>query len=508
MKSLGLLISLTCLAFNLFSQAPGWTNAQQRNSKYPKSDYLSGYAEYKNQRNQPEDQFIGKLKEYAQTDLVQSVQTTIESASVMKTREEDENFSQLFMMSSVATSAMTINGLKFETYYNKKTKTGYVFAWANQNEVLKNYMATLQKIKTGIQQKLEQVNALSGQTSKQLVLLNSCFPEFRKAEEAQSIMFALNSSISEADLQLAEFSKLQTEVENTKAKLEKSTAADINEAASMLSLAIKSQVPENVKSARLVNLSYQDTKMGSTFSRRFSKTLEQKLSAVAGINIVTDISDPSQAGINDMLTGTYWKEGNALRIILVLKDTKTNQTLASAETKLSQDWLTQNQINYKPENFRQAYSNMKAFKTDEVTGGGLVADIWTNKGDQNLIYTEGDDMKLFVRVNRECYIRVIYHMADGSRVLLVDNYYISSDKVNTVYELPYEFECSEPFGVETLQLNAQTQPFDALNVTNQDGYDFINEGLNDILVTTRGFKKKTNDVLKAEKRVVITTMKQ
>lgn len=139
---------------------------------------------------------------------------------------------------------------------------------------------------------------------------------------------------------------------------------------------------------------------------------------------------------------------------------------------------------------------MKAFKTDELTGGGFLAEIWTNKGDENLIYTEGEKLKLYVRINRESYIRVIYHMADGSKVLMVDNYYVGSDKVNTVYELPFEFECAEPFGVETLQLNAQTKAFDALNTTQQYGYDFISEKLNDILVNTRGFKKVTSNVFK------------
>jgi hypothetical protein len=68
-------------------------------------------------------------------------------------------------------------------------------------------------------------------------------------------------------------------------------------------------------------------------------------------------------------------------------------------------------------------------------------------------------------------------MADGSQVLFVDNYYISSDKVNKVYELPYEFECSAPFGVETIQLSAQSEPFKKLNTKIVDGYEFVSDDL-------------------------------
>ncbi len=503
-----LLLVVMALCINTIAQPPTWTNKQQRNLKYPNKEYINGYAQYKNQHNQEQDVFIEKLKGYAQTELVQSVQTTIESASIMATKEEGDNFSELFMMSSVSTSGMTIAGLKFKTYYDKKSKTGYAFAYANRKEVMTNYLGILKRTKSSIQQKLDQAKALTGQQTKQLMQLNSCYPQFRVAEEGQSIMFALNPEITEDELLMNDFKTLKTEVENLKAKLEKSTTGDINEAASMLAFALKSQLADNVKTIRLVNLSYQDTKMGSSFSRRFSKTLEQKLSSEAGINVVSNITKTEQEQVNKMLNGTYWEEGNAIKIILVLKDTKSNKILASAETKLNTTWLTNNSINYKPENFQQAYSTMKAFKTDEVKGGGLLTEIWTNKGDENLIYAEGDILKLFVRVNIESYIRVIYHMADGSRILLVDNYYIGSDKVNMVYELPYEFECAEPFGVETLQLNAQTKAFDKLNVTQQYGYDFISDGLNEILVNTRGFKKVANDVQKAEKRVIITTIKE
>jgi len=492
----------------LSAQTPEWTNQQIRKTNFSDTEYIKGYAEYKNQQNQTQEVFLEKLKGYAQKELIQSVQTTIESASALNSKEENGTFTELFMMSSMATCGMTITGLKFETFYDKKTKTGYAFAYANRMNVLDNYKGILNQTILSIKQKLDQAKALNGQQSKQLKQLNSCYPDFRNIEETQSIMYALKPSISESELKFGELKTLKTEVENLKASLEKGVTSDINEAAGILAFTLKDQLSADIKNIRLVNLSYQDTKMGSSFSRRFSKTLEQKLSSEAGLNVVTNVNSAGQGQEPIMLTGTYWEEGNALKIILVLKDTKNNKTLASSEAKLSTEWLKSNNINYKPENFQQAYSTMKAFKTDEVQGGGLIAEIWTNKGDENLIYTEGDLMKLFVRVNRECYIRVIYHMADGSRVLLVDNYYISSDKVNTVYELPFEFECAEPFGVETLQLNAQTKAFDKLNTTEQYGYDFISEGLNEILVNTRGFKKVTTDVQKAEKRVVITTMKE
>ncbi len=507
MKRIATILCLTVFIHSLMAQSPEWIQKQQRNLKFPNSNYLTGYAENKNQQGEAEDVFLQKMKSYAQTDLVQGVQTTIESASTLNTREENSNFSQLFMLSSVSSSGMTIAGLAFETHYDKKAKTGYALAYADRGKVIANYKNKLSQLKTQCNQKLEQAKAAFGNSAAQLKQLNSCLPLFREAEEAQSLLYALNPSITESEMMLTAFSQLKTEVETLKAKLQTNVAPNISEAARMLAFILADQMTDDIKQVRLLNLSYQDTRMGSSFSRRFSKELEQQLQSEAKVSVVSDVTDPAQGQVPNFITGTYWEDGNALKIIVVLKNQQTNKTLASAETKLEINWLTQNNLNYKPENFQEAYSNMKAFKTDEVTGGGLIADIWTNKGDENLIYSEGDKMKLFVRVNLECYIRVIYHLADGSRALLVDNYYVSSDKVNMVYELPYEFECAEPFGIETLQLNAQTKEFEKLNVTNQDGYEFISDGLDKILVSTRGMKKVTTDVLKAEKRVVVTTMK-
>lgn len=488
-----------------FSQVPEWTSLQNRNFKFPQESYLTGYSENKNTQNMDQVEFLNRLKSYAQTELIQSVQLRIESASAMSTLETNGNFSELFKMSSVSTSGMTINGINFETYYDKRSKMGYVMALAKRKNVLESYLGQVKQIKSSIEQKLELAKKIEGQQTKQLKELHNCFPEFRNAEEAQSIIYALNPNINESDLLLNEFKSLKIDVENFKATLEKSSATNITEAASMIALAIKNQIPDTIKSSRLLNLSYEDSKMGSTFSRRFSSTLEQKLSTETNLAIITDVTAAEQTS-NNIITGTYWQEGDAIRIILVLKNTTNNQTLASAETKLEKAWLKANNINFEPENFKEAYANARRFKTDEISGGGLIAEIWSNKGDENLIYTKGELLKLFVRVNKECYIRVIYHLADGSRVLLIDNYYIGSDKVNMVYEIPEEFECSDPFGVETLQLNAQTVVFDPLHITKEYGYDFITESLDAILINTRGFKKKTDKVLKAERRMIITTM--
>ena len=86
-------------------------------------------------------------------------------------------------------------------------------------------------------------------------------------------------------------------------------------------------------------------------------------------------------------------------------------------------------------------------------------DLFTNYGKENLIFEEGDTLRLYIKANKECFVRFIYHLADGSKVLLLDNFLVERGEVNKLIKIEQEFECYPPFGTEVLQLNAQTSPF-------------------------------------------------
>lgn len=208
-----------------------------------------------------------------------------------------------------------------------------------------------------------------------------------------------------------------------------------------------------------------------------------------------------------MLSGTYWEEGDFLKFISVLKDLNTSKTMASAENRIPKSWLQANKIELKPENFEEALLRQKVMTKDEIIGGGLLLNVWTNKGDDNLLFTEGEIMKLSVRVNHECYLRFIYYFADGTKTLLEDNYYISSDLVNKVVTLPTDYKCFPPFGAETLQVVAQNERFEPLEIKEENGYKIIVKNTQEVVNTIRGFKKDSDQKLFAEKRLTISTIK-
>lgn len=340
-----------------------------------------------------------------------------------------------------------------------------------------------------------------------------CLPIFREIEEAQTIIIALGTKALGTDyLQMDDILGYKQKVEKGISDMQSSPNLTLDEVCFFMANNLSEQTGIIDGTIRLANFTYQDTKMGSSFSRRFSNVFRQKLISLGKYSIFAGTAKPVNIGTSNngtkLITGTYWEEGDNLKIIAILREMESGKALASVEGKLPKSWLNKNNITFEPENFKEAYSKMQAFTKEEFIGGGLLVDIWTNKGNENLIYTKGERLKLYVRANKECYLRFIYYLADGSIVLMLNNYYVDSDKINKVIELPYEFECDEPFGVETLQLNAQSKEFKPLNTKKQYGYEFIQDNLGVVLSNTRGFKLVNNETMKAEKRLMITTLRE
>jgi len=305
-------------------------------------------------------------------------------------------------------------------------------------------------------------------------------------------------------LRKEDVSTLKTSVQSSINEVLSNDEFSLEDAAFYISRAIALQTENNKIPISVSNFTFENSPMGSPFSRRFKAAIEQKLIA-QGLVVSTKVNNTEDL----ILYGTYWEEDEQLKLITVLRSQQTSQALASSECFIPKSDLAQKHIAYLPENYKKALIAEQQLATKEVTGGDLNIEIWTGKGKDNLIYVGDELLKLFVRANKESYIRLIYFLADGSKVLLLDNYYIDRDKVNKVYELPYTFQCAEPFGVETLQMNAQNKPFELLKFTSEYGYDFLTDDMATIMTKTRGIKRLSSDeeeLIKAEKQLVFTTI--
>jgi hypothetical protein len=197
-----------------------------------------------------------------------------------------------------------------------------------------------------------------------------------------------------------------------------------------------------------------------------------------------------------------------MRVIATLQQLSDNRTVASGEAAVDDQVLQKSGLKLEPQNFQAALSDQKQFDSAEVVGGGLTLEVWTNKGSEDLMFTRGERMQAYVRVNMPCHVRFIYHLADGKRALLLNDYFIDESKVNVVYPIPGEFVCDAPFGVEFLQAFARTEQFDPVQTREVDGNNVLVEDLEGFLVNQRGMKRVKQGTLQVETRLVMTTMEK
>ncbi|MFY0627783.1 MAG: hypothetical protein JXR07_15905 [Reichenbachiella sp.] len=502
--SLALIMILAQLAY---SQAPAWVSYETRTVRYSDTKYLVGFSSEKVVRDdQPREDLLEKLSGYAKDKLVQSVLTEIKSTTTMSIQNTNGVTNEELKSASVASANATIAGLKVETYYedNKKDDFAYAFAYASKADVIKYYendiKAKLDKFSTDYS--IAENNFSQGNNQKALKALFGIQTDLGSVAHGQMLLVTMTGNYNLPSLKRNEINAFKSKVESKINEISSNQKITLEDAAYFIAFSMSTQMDDKSQPIVVNNFTFEDTPMGSRFSRRLQAAIGQKLTQ-EGFGIAENIQNSPGALI---LKGTYWENGDKLKITSTVRTQATSQALASAECFMPIRTLESIGVAYKPENYKQAMIDQKIFAENEIVGGNMNVEIWTNKGKDNLIYTEGEELKLFIRANKECYIRVVYYFADGSKYLMIDNYYINRDIVNKTYEYPETFECAGPFGVETLQLNAQVDPFDPLNV---DSDDFIVDDTQTIQVKSRGFKKKKSTAvedIKAERRLVFTTM--
>ena len=171
----------------------------------------------------------------------------------------------------------------------------------------------------------------------------------------------------------------------------------------------------------------------------------------------------------------------------------------------------------KPENFQSAMAQQMAFAQQIIDSDQFQLEVWTDRGQDALLYGQGELMKIYLRSNRPCYVRLIYILADGQKTLLLDNLHINAESVNrslSVNELKdLDFECAAPFGAEMLVAVGRTDQFDPLKTVEKDGYYFLPvsqpEEVAYLSRDVRGFKRRQRDdasIQQTESKLMITTV--
>ncbi len=512
-------IALVLIFFNssLLAAEPDWVTNYGKSIKFPVELYITGFATASAKEKDAE-----KLAEdNARANLARNLMVNIKSYIVDKLTEINSRSVQSYQSITESSSNIELLGVSSELF--KKDKLVYAFAYVSRADLISMY----KKKKIGITQQIislikqAEIDEKEGKTDAAADKYYKTFPLYDNLDQADCILFVAEPKRNFTEsVSLVQVSR--EEIALRADKLLAQSVNSVNDAARALAYQMSKQVASSDQTLMIVPFSFQDSKMSSSFARFFQSVLEQQISKFRIGKVVHQSADASprsisitrdiavQSGAAFILDGNYWILGQTIRIMGRLKNTQNGQILASAETDLDTVHIIRQGLLYLPENFVKLLADQKAFSEDEIISGGIQLDVWTNKGNENLLFVEDDIMKVYIRVNRPAHIRILYNTADGQHALLLNDYYIDETKANMVVELPQEFQCAPPFGSEMMFVVARTEPFPELKTIVEGGYEFIvNENSGQLAAGVRGMiKAKKSDMgfQQTETRIILTTV--
>lgn len=514
--------------------APDWVKNFGKSRTHPESKYLVGFGSAIGK--DPEAYRIAQ--DNACADISRKIVVKVESLFSTVTQEKNKQFSQYTSSITQSSTVIQLIGLQTEVYVddNRKNPTTYVLAYISRAKLISRYKEKSLELRDEIKRIIAaaQKDERSSNTEEAVAKYLSLYPLHEELKKAETILLVAKqlSSIDAAFDELAGIDVTsgdekpsfmrQTEVSNKIGQLLRQSMKSVDDVVRTVVFQISKHVKKPEGKVLVIPFTYQDTRMSSTFARYFRAALETEFGQIGKWNAVNQTRDfkprsmqitrdlAKASGAEWLLSGTYWEQEDKIKLFANLRNINTGKPLAGAEVAFGKELLKSADLDFKPQNFNSALIEQQAFAEGEFVSRQLQVEVWTRKGNENLLLTEGETTNVFVRVNREAHIRLLYILADGRRTLLYDDYYIDKSRVNRVVEVPAEFVCVPPFGAEMLICLASTVPFKKVETVKEGDYLLIKEAPPEVIAREiRGFKRiKEKESHQAEAKIVITTMEK
>jgi len=282
-------------------------------------------------------------------------------------------------------------------------------------------------------------------------------------------------------------------------------------------LSIESAVPSLDLAARLLTRGLPDERMfvyaampqGSQEATQLSRVLRDKV-----MRHVKTFEQRKQAAY--VMKGHYEPHNDGILLTYRLV-TDSGETLATRVVMLDKSAYKNISHQSKSVDFS------KLLHEGYVVSNNFHAEINTNRGKTDLLFTENEEIELFVRVNRPGYFYIVAHNSTDNSSYLMELsesagkrrfvQYVNADQANRWISLG-AFEVGAPYGVENLQLIAATK--DLIDKLPSHRFDNENEiyilsenTIKKAVTATRALKpkKKQGKVQSAEATLSFTTMK-
>jgi len=242
------------------------------------------------------------------------------------------------------------------------------------------------------------------------------------------------------------------------------------------------------------------------FGSVFVKELKPKIKSV---------NNPKDAPY--ILVGEYTVLKGLMVLNYELISTMNNKIIASKTININSK--AYQDIDTKPDNI----DFDELLNTGVISSSSLKVSLNSNRGSENLLFKNGEDVELFVKLNKMGYFYIVgYTQTNKGKVSYLLELqegsgnskfvkFVNADDASRWMSLG-EFTVEKPFGVESLQVIASNEKISNLpnaKYDEQSGYYIISTDIKKALITTRGIKKKKSKKTEFSEDVMsFTTMNE
>ncbi|MEN7549252.1 hypothetical protein AAG747_15110 [Rapidithrix thailandica] len=391
MKNIYCLSFLLCVLTSgvVQAQQPKWVDYYKRQSMFPESNYLIGFYSESDLYNVGQEDYE-RMTGLAKKQLIEAIQVNIKSVSQMQIASHNSKVDEYFKQTNVSLARAKIVGLKTEQYYNKKRKEGYALVYARKADLMKFYREHLDKQLQELQNKVSEGNRFkaSGDKRNALTSFFECTPILKEIEEAQSILLALGVV---TELHIDEVNRLKTLRKEGITALQQSDLT-MDEAAYFVSYGLKLQLEEEGLVMNLELPLYQNTGLTSEFSQRFKEVLSANMVKVGNYKVGRNHETNSP---NLKVSGSFWEDGQSIKLITQVIDAKEEVAIASVETFLPKTWFQSQGVAYLPERVKRLQTlELLQLKALNPTVQAKVAQVPVSALEVQLMNAQGLEQRL------------------------------------------------------------------------------------------------------------------
>lgn len=481
-------VSLALAAAPSFAATPDWVATGGRSPRFPAERTLTAFA-----LSDTAPDPLASAKAQAAANLARTLSVRIESQLTdqmsVKGKQERQDINAL----TRASTDVRLSGLTYETFLDGKR--AYVLAILERGPAAKEERHLRDQALASAQERLAVCRAKPAAEA-----LRACLGVRTSVADAlqhETLARAIDRAAPDAGVEKSLLEVQSLAAARSRELLDK-PQNNLREAVETLAFQLDQQGVVKAKWT-FTPFTYRTSVYPSLFGRAVATELERALAAA--------IVDAGDGEI--VFRGTTMDEEDVVRLLVVARETLGGRTIASAEAVVPKKAIPP-ELPLMPPNLLQALRDQKILAVGEEVPGALRVELFTNKQDANSsqVFTEKEELKLFVRVNKPCYVRLVYLLQSGKKVPIAQAWYIKEGDVNKLVEFPDTFEIASPFGSEHIQAAAFSDKPEALATRKEtiEGteYDVVTDGT-EALVRHRGFTKKVKTE-SADTFVTLTTM--